>query len=192
MAQVTHEARRASGCPWRRVFNRAWMCVGESLLRACVHILHAGWIHAFRMFMHVPECESERLCDTYACLSHPAYDSYLSVGRQFHCRADVRVSISPSCFHFQMVLDFARPYCSIMTFWLCSQVQHQALLRHSNKETKTWIKSVFYWVSLNSNLCPQGQKVHFSLAAAIENCLFLDYLILSINCSSLRSWFLLF
>lgn len=112
MAQVTHEARRASGCPWRRVFNRAWMRVGESLLRACVHILHAGWIHAFRMFMHVPKCESECLCDTYACLSHPAYDIYLSVGRQFHCRADVRASISPSCFHFQMGLDFARPYCS--------------------------------------------------------------------------------
>lgn len=127
---------------WKLVFIEHECTWGESVhvchMQACV--VFAGWIHAFTSVLCVREC----LCNTYVCPYIPAYDVYLSVGQQFYCWADVRISISPSCFQFQMGLDFPRPYWFIITCFdylsMGSHIHHKAFLQQRNKETKAQIK----------------------------------------------------
>lgn len=95
---------------------------------ACFPRRMLGWIHAFSVCVcvcvcvclkgRVSICTMHNMhCAYYVCSYNPAYDVYLSVGQQFYCWADVRISISPSCFHFQMGLNFPCPYCFIMTYF---------------------------------------------------------------------------
>lgn len=88
----------------------------------CVHAHFACFPRCVVEFMHlvcVCPCvcvwKRERLYNTYLCPNIPAYDIYVSVRQQFN--ADVRISISPSGFHFQMGLNFLCPYCLIMTYF---------------------------------------------------------------------------
>lgn len=70
------------------------------------------------------------------CPCDLSYDVYLTVGLQFQCRADVRISISP--FHFQMGLNLQCPYWFIMThFDYLSVGSHSNPKQHCSRGTKT-------------------------------------------------------
>lgn len=91
---------------------------------ACIPLLHgfpAACLHVLLGFMHLQVCacvlKGECLYNTYVCPYKPACDVYIAVGQQFYRWADVRISISPSCFQFQMGLNFLCPYWFIMTYF---------------------------------------------------------------------------
>lgn len=124
-------------CVWVRAEHACAICL-------CMHIGHAlprrrpCLLVEFMHLVCVCLCLCLSVClrgRESVCPCDLSYDVYLTVGLQFQCRADVRISISP--FHFQMGLNLQCPYWFIMThFDYLSVGSHNNPKQHRSRGTK--------------------------------------------------------
>lgn len=100
-------------CGWDHALG-IWVC------KPVLHARPAARLHLLLQVMHLQVCSCvlKRVFIQYICMSLQAslWCRRLS-GAAIYCWADVRISISPSCFQFQMGLNFLCPYWFIMTYF---------------------------------------------------------------------------